>query len=153
MKILVSACLLGFECRYNGLSAENEKIIKLMDKYKLIPVCPEILGGLPIPREPVQFTGGDGFSVLEKKAKIISCFSKQDKTYYLLRGAKQVLKFVKKFNIKFAIFKDKSPSCGVNWVYIDDVLRKGKGLTTAILLKEKPDIEIFSEEDFHEFIK
>ncbi len=136
-KIIVSACLLGVSCRYDGKSVPCEKIIALMDKYIFIPVCAEILGGLPTPRVPSEIAVGkvinkEGIDVMEN----------------YLRGAKEVLRLCELYGAKKAILKEKSPSCGVNLIYdgtFSGTLKKGMGICSA-LLKEN-GIEILSEEN------
>lgn len=136
MKIC-SACLLGINCRYNGERKPNEKVISLSSKVTLIPVCPEQLGGLPTPRPGVQ----------NKNGKAVSSegvdFSKQFE-----QGAEEVLKIAKLYNIKEAILKQRSPSCGCGKIYDGNFSGKvieGDGVT-AKLLKEN-GIDIKTEED------
>ena len=135
--ILVSACLLGINCRYDGGSKYCEKINKLSEKYCIIPVCPEQLGGLPTPRTPASFVNNRLFS-----------HTGNDVTEYFERGARETLKISKLFGVKKAVFKEKSPSCGVNKVYFrisgKDVLKSGSGITTQLL--KKNGIDIISEE-------
>jgi uncharacterized protein YbbK (DUF523 family) len=136
-KILVSACFLGINCKYDGTSNKNEKILKLARDYILIPVCPEILGGLPTPREPA-----------EQKGKRVITKSGKDVTKYFEKGAKEVLKIAKILKIKKAILKQKSPSCGCGKIYdgtFSGKLIKGDGITTKVL--KKSGIKVFSEED------
>jgi len=136
-KILVSACLLGINCKYDGSSNKNEKILKLAKDFILIPVCPEIFGGLPIPREPA-----------EKRGERVITKSGKDITEYFKKGAKEVLKIAKILKIKKAIFKQKSPSCGCGKIYdgtFSKRLIKGNGITTELLKKNK--IEVLSEEE------
>jgi uncharacterized protein YbbK (DUF523 family) len=136
-KILVSACLLGINCKYDGTSNKNEKILKLAKNYILIPVCPEILGGLPPPREPA-----------EQKGKRAITKSGKDVTKYFEKGAKEVLKIAKILKIKKVILKQKSPSCGCGKIFdgtFSGKLIKGGGITTKVL--KKSGIKVFSEED------
>jgi len=98
---LCSACLLGIKCRWDAKSKPDKRVIVLAKKEILIPVCPEQLGGLSTPREPAE----------QKDDKVITKSGK-DVTKNFLQGAKQVLKLAKLFNIKQAILKQKSPSCG-----------------------------------------
>jgi uncharacterized protein YbbK (DUF523 family) len=136
-KILVSACLLGINCKYDGTSNKNEKVLRLAKDFILIPVCPEILGGLPIPREPA-----------EQKGKRVITKSGKDVTKYFERGAKEVLKICKILKIKKAILKQKSPSCGCGKIYdgtFSGKLIKGDGITTKVL--KKSGTKVFSEED------
>jgi len=142
-KILISACLLGINCKYDGTSNKNEKILKLAKDFILIPVCPEILGGLPIPREPA-----------EQKGKRVITKSGEDATKYFERGAKEVLKICKILKIKKAILKQKSPSCGCGKIYdgtFSGKLIKGEGATTKLLKKNK--IKVFTEENFEKIFK
>lgn len=136
-KILVSACLLGIECRYDGKSKPNKKVLKLAKKKILIPVCPEILGGLPTPREPA-----------EKRGKKVITKSGKDVTKQFEKGAREVLKIAKILGIKKAILKQKSPSCGCGKIYdgsFSGRIIEGDGVTTALLKKNK--IKVISEED------
>lgn len=100
MKI-VSACLLGIKCRYDGKSNLNKKVLKLAKKEVLIPVCPEQLGGLPTPRVGSRILGT---KVLNRQ--------KKDVTKNFVQGAKEVLRIAKAFDIKEAVLKKGSPSCG-----------------------------------------
>lgn len=152
LKILVSACLLGINTKYNGSNNKNEKIIELLKRKDiiLIPVCPEQLAGLPTPREPADLTG-DGLTVLLKKAKVIS-HSGNDLTSYFIKGAYETLKIAKLYNVKLAILKARSPSCGVKGVYEyhSKILKPWNGVTTALLLKE--GIKVVSDEQFSQEI-
>ena len=133
-KVLVSACLLGVNCKYNGKNNYCEQIEEYLQKYELIPVCPEIFGGLPTPRVPSEIKDG---RVVTKDG--------QNVTENFLKGAKETLYLARKYNIKKAILKAKSPSCGHNQIYdgnFQDKLIKGDGITTK-LLKEN-GIEIIT---------
>lgn len=135
---LCSACLIGIECRYDGKSKPNMKVIELAKKEVLIPVCPEQLGGLSTPREPQERIGK---RVLTKTGK--------DVTKNLNKGAEQVLIIAKLFGIKEAIFKQRSPSCGCGQIYdgtFSGRVINGDGVTTALLQRNK--IKVVSEEDF-----
>jgi uncharacterized protein YbbK (DUF523 family) len=134
---LCSACLLGVKCRYNGKDARNKKVMGLLKKEILIPVCPEQLGGLPTPREPAEIRGG---RVITK--------SGIDVTENFKRGAKEVLKIAKLFGISEAILKQGSPSCGCGRIYngtFSGKTIKGDGVTTALL--KKNGIRVITEED------
>ena len=72
MKVVISACLLGVRCRYDGGDSRNETAIKQSETVELIPVCPEEVGGLPTPRSPAEIVGGDGDDVLNGKAKVMT---------------------------------------------------------------------------------
>jgi uncharacterized protein YbbK (DUF523 family) len=143
---LVSACLLGRHCRYDCSHKRNEAIVALAKRQKLIPVCPEELGGLPIPRPPSEISGGNGADVLAGKARVIT---KQgaDVTPYFVKGANEVLKIAQAHNVKKAILKARSPSCGCDEIYdgtFSGKTRKGDGVTTALL--KKHGVKIVGEE-------
>lgn len=129
---LVSACLAGFNTRYNGTNSEDRRIVELVLSGKAIPVCPEQIGGLPTPRPPLQFIDGDGKAVLDKKAVVVDK-NGTDYAENLIRGAEETLRIARMFKIKKAIFKDGSPSCGVTYVWVSGKKRLGKGITTALL--------------------
>lgn len=135
-KILVSACLAGVNCRYDGKNNDNIKIKKLIESGKdIIFVCPEQLGGLSTPRVPAELIED---KILDKTGK--------DVTSNFQKGAEETLKIAKMFNIKFAILKAKSPSCGSKQIYdgtFSDTLTKGEGVTTTLL--KKNGIEIINE--------
>ena len=95
-RILVSACLLGVNCKYNGGNNYNDKINEYLKDKSIILVCPEIMGGLGIPRIPVEIKNG---KAINKDGL--------DVTKYFVRGAEEVLELVKKYNIKQAILKSK----------------------------------------------
>ncbi len=144
---LVSACLLGTSCRYDGKSKLDVKVIKLLGKEVLIPVCPEQMGGQPTPRPNSEIQGGDGLDVLYDKAKVIQVDGK-DITEYFMRGADEVLRLAELYNIKEAILKQRSPSCGCGQTYdgsFSGKIIKGDGVTTA-LLKEN-GIKVITEEE------
>ncbi len=119
-KTLVSACLLGIMCRYDGRKLRKPR---LFDP-DFIPVCPEQLGGLPTPRFRSMIQGGTGEDVLKGKARVLD-EERQDVTEYFLRGAAEVRRIVKMYRIKKAYLKKWSPSCGE------------EGVLTALLKKMK----------------
>ena len=127
-KILVSACLYGNICRYQGDSCYNEKIAELGKTNVLIPVCPEQLGGLPTPRHPAERVGD----------KIISDIG-TDVTEEYVNGAKLALEIAKTNNVDLCVMKAKSPSCGKGVIYdgtFSGGKKEGNGVTTDILLAE-----------------
>ncbi|MDH6368161.1 MULTISPECIES: DUF523 domain-containing protein [unclassified Breznakia] len=105
-KILVSACLLGENCSYRGDSNYDEAVITYLKDKDIVPVCPEVLGGLSTPRAPSERIGN----------KIINNLG-EDVTKEFHAGANAVIKIVKEQNIKKAILKDRSPSCGLDEIY------------------------------------
>lgn len=140
---LVSACLLGVNCKYNGKNNKNDKVIEFLKDKKFIMVCPEELGGLSTPRIPCEI-------VSEKINNNIEIINKEGKnlTENFLKGANEVLQIAKNNNIKKAILKSKSPSCGKGLIYdgsFTSRLIKGDGITTRLLKKNK--INIFTEDE------
>ena len=128
MTILVSACLLGANCRYDGESRPSPEILALADRHTLIPFCPEVLGGLPTPRIPAEF---DGERVRNRKGEDVTAFFK--------RGAQQALRLARHHSPDLIILKDKSPSCGVGLRYsgaFDGILVTADGMTAALFKRE-----------------
>ena len=126
--VLVSACLLGIGCRYDGKHKANEEILALREKYNLIPTCPEILGGLPTPRVPSERVGA---MVMMKDGR--------DVTENYNRGAEESLRLCRIYNIKTAILKERSPSCGKGEIYdgsFTSTLTERDGVTAELLMKE-----------------
>jgi uncharacterized protein YbbK (DUF523 family) len=147
MKVLVSACLAGINCRYDGKSKLNKKIKKLVEEGKAICICPEELGGLSTPRLPSEIKNATGEEVLDSKARV---YNKEgtDVTKRFIDGAKRTLDIAKKYKIKKAILKTKSAACGTGEVYdgsFNNKLREGNGVTCACLLRN--GIKVVSEKD------
>jgi len=139
MKVLISACLLGLNTRYDGKSTKDKKIIEYINSKdnEVFPLCAEQLGGLSTPREPSEIE--EGFTskdVIEGKGKIYTK-SGVDVTKFFLKGAYQVLNFCKEFNITHAILQDRSPSCGYSQIYggtFKGNLVEGTGITAQLLI-------------------
>ncbi len=138
--ILVSACLLGLRTRYDGDKRPSDEIIALSQARRLVPICPEQLGGLPTPRMKSSLSGGDGETVLAAGARVVN-EAGREVTENFLRGARQTLNIAKTLGARFAILKERSPSCGVRRTSIDFEPADGCGVTTAAL--RVPGIEIF----------
>lgn len=139
---LVSSCLVGINCRYNGRSTLNLELKKLIEKGKAIAVCPEVLIGLPTPRESceIQIKSGIPF-VISKSGK--------DFTHLFKNAATETFNICKKKNISKAILQSRSPSCGYGKVYdgnFEGKLIVGNGLTADLLGKN--GIEIFTDENW-----
>ena len=133
MKI-VSACLVGINCRFDGKSKLDSHLLNVFKGGELLPVCPEQLGGLPTPRVPAKIVDGDGYDVLDGKTKVIN-EKNEDVTKNFVRGATEVLRIAKLLNIEEAILESKSPSCGSKKTY-DEASRisiKRDGVLTALL--------------------
>lgn len=148
-KILVSACLVGCEVRYDGgdLTVADSRFREVRDKHQLIPFCPEVSAGFPVPRAPAEITGGDGESVLDGHAKIIDT-DKRDLTDQFIAGAHMALEKCQTEGIRFAILAEKSPSCGSNEIYdgsFSGTKVPGVGCTAALLRRH--GISVFSQSE------
>jgi len=145
--LLVSACLLGINCKYNGGNNANKDIVELRSKFKLVPVCPEQLGGCATPRLAAEIQGGDGRDVLEGTAKVIRK-NGIDVSSEFRKGAQEVLKIAELMNIDIAILKARSPSCGAGYIYdgtFSGKLKEGNGVTAEIL--KRNGIKVITEEE------
>ena len=135
--ILVSACLLGYNCKYNGKNNKNEKVLGYIKNKHVIPICPEVFGDLPTPRLPSEIKGD---KVINKRGRDVS--------NNFIKGANKALEIAKKLNIKKALLKQKSPSCGCGKIYdgnFTNTIINGDGITTRIL--KENNIEVITEED------
>lgn len=135
--ILVSACLLGSPCRYDGTGKADAQVQALAKKRRLIPVCPEQLGGLPTPRPPA-----------ERVANRILAIDGADVTAAFQRGAEETLRLAQRFGCKTAILKARSPSCGSGRIYdgsFTGTLVSGSGMTAAHLRQH--GVAVLTEED------
>ena len=131
--VAVSWCLCGRECRYDGTAKPDEQAMALAEKGALC-ICPEVMGGLPIPREPAEIVGGDGYDVLEGRAKVITVGGK-DVTAEYIAGAEAALRLCCEKGITRALLKANSPSCGCGCIYDGSFTggkRKGDGVTAAL---------------------
>lgn len=135
MKIAVSACLLGENCKYNGRNNYNSELVEFLREHEVVAICPEVLGGLPTPREPSEIVDGivrqkDGTSV--------------DKEFRL--GARKALEKVLQENCELVILQSRSPSCGVNEIYDGTFSKKlisGDGIFVRLLREHKiPAIDV-----------
>lgn len=135
MNILVSACLLGVHCRYNGKGIYLDKMDMLKKDHNLVPVCPEIMGGLPTPRCPAE----------RLHTKVVTKEG-TDVTTQFERGASETLELAKRLDCSLAILKERSPSCGKGAIYdgtFTSALIPGDGVTTHLL--EKHGIQVIGE--------
>lgn len=141
-KILVSACLLGENCRYDGMNKLNKELLQ-QKKVRLIPFCPEVAGGLSIPRKPGEIINHKVFSQ-----------DGLDLTSYYQTGAIKTLELVKENKIKVAILKEDSPSCGVKRIYdgtFKGIKILGQGITTKLLIQN--GIKVLDENEGLEYLK
>lgn len=136
-KILVSACLLGLPCRYDGKKKPCGAILKSKDTETLIPFCPECMGGLPTPRPPAEVQG----------ERVINALGADVSAPYR-KGAEQALFLCQTLGISKAILKSRSPSCGKGEIYdgsFSKTLKSGNGITADLLLQN--GIEVLTEEE------
>ena len=143
---LISSCLCGVNCKYSGSNNLNEDCLKLLQEGKAILVCPEQLGGLSTPRTPAEIEGTSN-GVLYENDKVITKDG-IDVTKEFIKGAMETLHIAKLSNVKTAILKEGSPSCGVNYIYDGSFTGKkvsGKGITATIL--NNNEIDVISELD------
>ncbi|HOE57480.1 MAG TPA: DUF523 domain-containing protein [Bacillota bacterium] len=148
MNILVSACLVGTNCKYSGGNNLVPKVEKFGKEHNMVPVCPEELGGLATPREPCEIQGGTGKEVLEGKAIVLNKAG-EDVTANFLEGAQKALDVAKQHRCTVAVLKSRSPSCGCGIIHggsFDGKLINGNGVTAQLLLDNK--ILVMTELDF-----
>ncbi|MGB8657995.1 MAG: DUF523 domain-containing protein [Candidatus Zixiibacteriota bacterium] len=134
-RYLVSACLCGIPCRFDGRAAKGRTVERLVRAGKAVPICPEILGGLSMPRDAAEIAQGEGKDVIDGTASVISQKG-EDLTTFFLRGAMASLAIAKQFEIREAIMKRNSPSCGCGWIRRKGKLVKGDGVTVALFKRE-----------------
>lgn len=152
-KILISGCLVGLKVRYHGGDAlcHSSILDRWKQENKLVVICPEVAGGLPVPRPPCEIIGkGGGSAVLAGKAIVMS-HNALDRTDAFLAGAYKALLLAKKHDIKIAILKSNSPSCGNNSIYdgtYSGVIIPGIGTTAALLSQN--NITVFNENQISE---
>ncbi len=145
--ILISACLLGDPVRYNGtgLLLNHPLIQTWKNQNRLISMCPELAGGMKVPRAPAEISYGDGNTVLQGSSQVIDN-QKNDVTAEFILGAQKALQHAQKNNCIAAILTERSPSCGSNLIYngtFSGVIKDGMGATTALL--ESNGIKVFNQ--------
>lgn len=131
-KILVSGCLLGLNCRFDGKNNYTKEIDEFLQDYSVIPICPEIMGGLPTPRIGAE-------RVVDK----VITADGRDVTEQFRKGAEEVLFLAKKYNVKKALLKLRSPSCGSDKIYdgtFTNTVTEGDGVTAELLKKNGIEI-------------
>ena len=133
--ILVSACLLGMNCRYNGKGELNSQVLALSRDAVLIPFCPEIYGGLATPRDPA-----------ERQGEKVMTAAGADVTEQYKKGAEEALRLARLYGCRAAVLKERSPSCGRGQIYDGTYTRRlipGDGVTARLL--EQEQIPVFGE--------
>lgn len=141
--VLISACLMGVSCQYNGKNKCHAHLNQLMEKVTLIPVCPEILGGMPTPRDPSERLGD---RVVTKTG--------QDVTEAFGKGAAETLRLAKLYGCRLAVLKQRSPSCGSGSIYdgsFTGTVIPGYGVTAALL--EKNGIHVMDESELDSLLE
>ena len=145
--LLVSACLLGVACNHEGRGSPRAVVEDLERRYRLIPVCPEVLGGLPTPRAAAELSGGDGAAVLAGEAVVVNVDG-ADVTAAYRRGAEAAVALARATGATRAVLKARSPSCGSSRIYDGTFSRRlvdGQGVTAAAL--RAAGLEVDSDED------
>lgn len=130
--IACSACLLGLNTKYDSLNNFNQKVFAYLRDKTVIVICPEVFGGLLIPRNPSEIRG----------EKLYDNFGK-DVSEYFMRGAEETLSLLKRYGCTKAILKDGSPSCGTTYIYdgtFTSTLKKGLGITAKLLIENGIEI-------------
>lgn len=151
--ILISACLTGIPCRYDGKANLAEIAQTLVEENKAIYVCPEVTGGLSTPRDPAEIIGGSGADVLDGKARVMTNQG-VDVTEQFIAGAQHTLDLAKKARATFVILKENSPSCGSSYIYDGSFQGKkktGDGVTSALL--KRHGFQVGSEHDLIDLYK
>jgi len=150
-KVLVSACLLGQPVRYDGRSSGHPDLLQLWQQQgRVVPLCPEVAGGLPTPRPPAEIPGGQGGAVLDGEARVVTVQG-EDVSAEFLAGARLALELVRRHGIRVAVLKSGSPSCGNRQVYdgtFSGSKVDGEGVTSALLRRE--GVQVFSELELEE---
>lgn len=140
-KVLVSACLAGCRCRYDGGDKAQAEIVRLVEAGLAVPVCPEELGGLGTPRPPAALAGGGGDEVLDGTARVLTREGSVDVTDAYLAGARETLRIAREVGATQAILKQHSPSCGCGSTGSADGTRiAADGVTAALLRRAGLDV-------------
>lgn len=148
--IVISACLCGVNCRYNGESSLDEKLLRIFKEGKAILICPEELGGMSTPRNPHEIKGGTGADVLDGKAMVIGNKG-EDSTEIFIEGAKEAYRIAKNADVKLAILKSRSPSCGHGKIYDGNFKGDkidGNGVTAEFFVRN--GVDVITEEELDE---
>ncbi len=151
-KIIVSSCLLGERTRFDGKQRFYENVIlkRWLDEGRIISFCPEVKAGLPVPRPPAEIVNSDGNNVINGAAKVKNINGK-DVTNYFIDGAQKALFIARENDVKIAILKDGSPSCGKSYIYdgsFSGNKKLSKGVTATLL--EQNCIYVFNEHEINE---
>ncbi|MEW5725604.1 MAG: DUF523 domain-containing protein [Thermodesulfobacteriota bacterium] len=132
--ILVSACLAGCSCRYDGRSSPSPELLDFLAGREWIAVCPEQLGGLPTPRPAARIQGGNGTDVIEGRARVVDARG-TDVTESFMAGARVVLDLARRLKIETCYLKDRSPSCAAGEFRNREGRLEGPGVCAALLMR------------------
>jgi uncharacterized protein YbbK (DUF523 family) len=143
--VLVSACLLGEACRYDGKSKGSSPVMRALEGKEVVPVCPETGAGLGVPRPAVELSGGTGEAVLAGHARAVVAGTREDRTAAFRHGAELALEAARRFGATVAVLKERSPSCGSQGTHVDGSVVRGRGITAALL--HSAGIIILSDEE------
>ncbi|MBE1537990.1 DUF523 domain-containing protein [Actinomadura algeriensis] len=148
-RILVSSCLAGRPVRYDGAAkpVDDGLFERWRAEGRLVPFCPEVSGGLAVPRPPAEIVGGDGRAVLDGTAAVRTGAG-EDVTDAFLHGARLALAAARRAGARVAVLKEGSPSCGSDRIYdgtFTGASTPGEGVTTALL--EREGVRVFGEDD------
>ena len=150
-KLLVSRCLLGHRVRYDGgAHGPYDLLQRWQDEGRIVPLCPEVAGGLPTPRPPAEIPGGQGGAVLDGRLPVLTDDG-TDVTAAFVAGAEIALRLVQQHGLRMAVLKARSPSCGCRQVYsgqFDGQLRAGQGVAAAALATA--GVTLFDEQQLTE---
>lgn len=142
--IAVSGCLAGHKCRYDGRDANTDPFIaKMVEQGEAVCICPEVMGGLSTPRFPAEIQGGDGYDVLDGKARVVNTKG-EDVTEAFIKGAYAALEKCTSLGIERVILKAKSPSCGAGIIYDGSFSKKlidGYGVAAALFERSGITVE------------
>ncbi len=143
---LVSACLVGHNCRYNAeiLESKGHPELPLLQNAIIVPICPEMAGGLPTPRPAAQIHGPSGDAVLDGRAQVLTQQG-VDVTANFIQGAEIAVKAARDFKATHACLKARSPSCGVGMTHSSTGLIRANGVTSAAL--QRAGLQLFTNED------
>ncbi|MBX6377266.1 MAG: DUF523 domain-containing protein [Clostridia bacterium] len=142
--VLVSACLAGVPCRYDGRDSLEPDLRERVERGEAVVVCPEVLGGLPTPREPAEIVGGDGGDVLDGRARVVTRTGR-DVTEAFVAGARATLALARLHGARKVVLKARSPSCGAGLIHdgtFSGRLREGDGVTAALLRRHGIHVEV-----------
>lgn len=150
--MLVSACLMGETVRYNGvaIACRHPLLMAWQDEGRVVRFCPEVAGGLPVPRSPSEIVGGGGEKVVAGGGRVLSRDGR-DVSEAFLSGSRKALEIVRRTGIRMAIMKDGSPSCGCTRIYdgsFSGVKISGQGVTAALLISA--GVRVFTENQIGE---